>query len=139
MTPVTAIAPMTDRLFERLAVVGAGNMGSGIAQKTASEGFPTLVDLDDHKVARGLGIIEKTLQDGVHARSSGGRRCGDPRAARGTSRFVDLADADLVVEAVFEDLASTRASSSASSRSAVPTRSSRRTRLRSPSLIWPPR
>ena len=66
MTPVTPIAPITDRLFERLAVVGAGNMGSGIAQKMATEGFAvTLVDLDDQKVARGLGIIDQTLEDGV--------------------------------------------------------------------------
>ena len=45
-------------------------------------------------------------QDGVQrADLQGGRRRGHPRAVRGTSRFVDLADADLVVEAVFEDLA----------------------------------
>jgi enoyl-CoA hydratase / 3-hydroxyacyl-CoA dehydrogenase len=107
MTPVTPIAPMTDRLFERLAVVGAGNMGSGIAQKMASEGFSvTLVDLDDHKVARGLGIIDKTLQDGVQRAIFKAEDVAAIRARlRGTSRFVDLADTDLVVEAVFEDLA----------------------------------
>ena len=50
----------TDRPFERLAVVGAGNMGSGIAQKMATEGFSVmLVDLDDEKVARGLSTIEQ--------------------------------------------------------------------------------
>ena len=44
-----------------LAVIGAGNMGSGIAQKMATEGFPViLVDLYDDKVARGLAIIERT-------------------------------------------------------------------------------
>ena len=106
MTPVTPIAPLPDRIFERLAVVGAGNMGSGIAQKMASEGFTvTLVDLDDQKVARGLSIIDKTLEDGVQR----GIFKADEVAAirgrlRGTSRFVDLADTDLVVEAVFEDL-----------------------------------
>ena len=46
-----------------LAVIGAGNMGSGIAQKAATEGFPViLVDLDDAKVARGLAIISCTVQ-----------------------------------------------------------------------------
>ena len=106
MTPVTPIAPITDRLFERLAVVGAGNMGSGIAQKMASEGFAvTLVDLDDQKVARGLGIIDKTLQDGVQRAIFKAEEVAAIRARlRGTSRFVDLADTDLVVEAVFEDL-----------------------------------
>jgi len=96
-----------DRPFERLAVVGAGNMGSGIAQKMATEGFSvTLVDLDDEKVARGLGIIEKTLNDGV-ARGIFGAADAAAILARvtGTSRFDDLGNVDLVVEAVFEDLA----------------------------------
>ena len=65
----------------------------------------TLVDLDDEKVARGLSIIDKTLEDGVQRGSS--RLPRSPRSAQrvtGTSRFDDLADVDLVVEAVFEDL-----------------------------------
>ena len=96
-----------DRPFERLAVVGAGNMGSGIAQKMATEGFAvTLVDLDDEKVARGLTIVEKTLADGV----ARGIFNADSAAAiigriSGTPRFEDLAGVDLVVEAVFEDFA----------------------------------
>jgi enoyl-CoA hydratase/3-hydroxyacyl-CoA dehydrogenase len=98
--------PTLERPFERLAVVGAGNMGSGIAQKMASEGFTvTLVDLDDEKVARGLGIIEKTLNDGVQRGIFG---AADVAAIlqriAGTSRFEDLVDVDLVVEAVFEDI-----------------------------------
>jgi enoyl-CoA hydratase / 3-hydroxyacyl-CoA dehydrogenase len=96
-----------DRPFERLAVVGAGNMGSGIAQKMAAEGYSvTLVDLDDDRVARGLTIIERTLGEGV----TKGIFKADVAAAtlariRGTARFHDLADTDLVVEAVFEDFA----------------------------------
>ena len=81
-------------------------MGSGIAQKMATEGFAvTLVDLDDEKVARGMSIIEKTLNDGVQRGIF-----SPPEAAAilqrvtGTSRFEDLGDVDLVVEAVFEDL-----------------------------------
>jgi enoyl-CoA hydratase/3-hydroxyacyl-CoA dehydrogenase len=95
-----------DRPFESLAVVGAGNMGSGIAQKIATEGFPVvLVDLDDAKVARGLSIIEKTLRDGVER---GIFPAGDVATIMGritgTSRFEDLAAVDLVVEAVFEEM-----------------------------------
>ena len=49
---------MTSYNITKFAVIGAGNMGSGIAQKIASEGFKVvLVDLDDEKVARGIGII----------------------------------------------------------------------------------
>ena len=83
MTPYSSTT--TDPPFERLAVVGAGNMGSGIAQKMATEGFAvTLVDLDDEKVARGMSIIEKTLNDGVQrgifsaARGRRDSRSGSP-------------------------------------------------------------
>jgi len=104
MTLHTRLPP--DHPFERLAVVGAGNMGSGIAQKMASEGFTvTLVDLDDEKVARGLRIIEKTLGDGVQRGIFGASDVGAIlQRITGTSRFEDLGDVDLVVEAVFEDI-----------------------------------
>jgi enoyl-CoA hydratase / 3-hydroxyacyl-CoA dehydrogenase len=93
--------------FRTLAVVGAGNMGSGIAQKMATEGFDVLlVDVDDEKVARGLSTIERTLSEAV---DRGIMRADRTRAIRdrirGTSRYEDLAPADLVVEAVFEDFA----------------------------------
>ena len=87
-------------------MVGAGNMGSGIAQKIASEGFDVLlVDVDDEKVTRGIRGIEQTLQDGV------ARKLFTPDGVsailsriRGTTKFEDLATVDLVVEAVFEDI-----------------------------------
>src|SRR6476646_5772741 len=90
-----------------LAVVGAGNMGSGIAQKMATEGFDViLVDVDDQKVARGIATIERTLKEAV---DRGIMRADRTTAIRervhGTPRFDDLRDADLVVEAVFEDRA----------------------------------
>ncbi len=92
-------------VFRRLAVIGAGNMGSGIAQKMATEGFDVvMLDLDDEKVARGVGIIRQTLEQGVE------RKIFRPEQAEqilarvhGTSDWNDLADVDLVVEAVFED------------------------------------
>jgi enoyl-CoA hydratase/3-hydroxyacyl-CoA dehydrogenase len=89
-----------------LAVVGAGNMGSGIAQKMATEGFDViLVDLDDDKVARGVESIRRTLADGVARRIfSEDDAHAIFRRVRPTTRFEDLAGADLVVEAVFEDL-----------------------------------
>ncbi|MDA1259362.1 MAG: 3-hydroxyacyl-CoA dehydrogenase NAD-binding domain-containing protein [Planctomycetota bacterium] len=88
------------------AVIGAGNMGSGIAQKIATEGLPVvLVDLDDEKVARGLGIIRKMVDQGVE------RKVFRPERAEkilgnisGTSDWSKLAEVDMVIEAVFEDL-----------------------------------
>jgi enoyl-CoA hydratase / 3-hydroxyacyl-CoA dehydrogenase len=98
---------VSTRRFHTLAVVGAGNMGSGIAQKMASEGFDVfLVDLDDEKVSRGIAGIERTLKDGVE------RKLFTPDAVkeilsriRATTAFEDLANVALVVEAVFEDIA----------------------------------
>ncbi len=91
--------------FGTLAVIGAGNMGAGIAQKMATEGFDVvLVDLDDKKVERGLNGIRKSLDEGVE------RKIFRPeqaeaifRRVRGTSNWDQLAGVDLVVEAVFED------------------------------------
>ena len=88
-----------------LAVIGAGNMGSGIAQKAATEGFPViLVDLDDAKVARGLSIIDETLAGGVSRKIFS---ADDAKAIRGritgSSDWTKLSAADLVIEAVFED------------------------------------
>jgi enoyl-CoA hydratase / 3-hydroxyacyl-CoA dehydrogenase len=98
---------MAEKPFRTLGVVGAGNMGSGIAQKMATEGFDVLlVDVDDERVARGLATIERTLKEAV---DRGIMKADRTRAIRdrirGTSRYEDLAPADLVVEAVFEDFA----------------------------------
>jgi len=97
---------MADGAFRTLAVIGAGNMGSGIAQKMASEGFDVfLVDLDEEKVARGLRGIERTLNDGVERKLFTPETVKDILARiRGTARFEDLAGVDLVVEAVFEEM-----------------------------------
>src|SRR5262245_40961099 len=89
-----------------LGVVGAGNMGSGIAQKMASEGFKVvLVDLDEEKVARGVASIRKTLAEGVERRIF---KPADAEAIQarivGTTDWERLRETDCVVEAVFEDL-----------------------------------
>ena len=49
-----------------IGVVGAGNMGAGIAQKYATEGFQvTVLDISEEAVARGQKSIEATLEEGV--------------------------------------------------------------------------
>ena len=97
---------MSEKCIDKLAVIGAGNMGSGIAQKMASEGFDvTLVDLDDEKVQRGLEIIRTTLAEGVERKIfSSDEADAIQSRIHGTADWGDLADVDLVVEAVFEDL-----------------------------------
>ena len=50
--------------MEMVALVGAGNMGSGIAQKAAQEGFSVqLVDRDQPSLDRGIVMITNTLEE----------------------------------------------------------------------------
>ncbi|MCP4694297.1 MAG: 3-hydroxyacyl-CoA dehydrogenase/enoyl-CoA hydratase family protein [Desulfobacterales bacterium] len=91
--------------INKIGVIGAGNMGSGIAQKIAQEGIQVvMVDLKDEFVERGLNTIKTLLQQGVE------RKIFKPQQVeeilgriQGSSDFNAVADADLVIEAVFED------------------------------------
>jgi enoyl-CoA hydratase/3-hydroxyacyl-CoA dehydrogenase len=91
--------------INKIGVIGAGNMGSGIAQKIAQEGINVVVvDIKDEYVKRGLGIIKQLLGEGVE------RNIFSPEQVEeilgritGTTDFNAVADADLVIEAVFED------------------------------------
>ena len=92
--------------IEKIAVIGAGNMGSGIAQKYATEGFNVvLVDLDDARVEAGLARIRTLLSQGVERRIFKDAQA-EAIAGRvsGTADWERLSDVDLVIEAVFEDL-----------------------------------
>ena len=52
--------------INKIGVIGAGNMGSGIAQKIAQEGINVvMVDMKDEFVQRGLGIIKCLLEECV--------------------------------------------------------------------------
>ncbi len=90
----------------KIGVVGAGNMGAGIAQKYATEGFTTVVvDVDQAAVDRGQARVQQTLDEGV------ARKIFTPEKRDAIlGRMTFSADKDalkgctLVVEAVFEDL-----------------------------------
>jgi 3-hydroxybutyryl-CoA dehydrogenase len=90
----------------RLAVIGAGLMGSGIAQVAAQAGWQvTLRDVGDDALARGLAGIRTSLDRFV---AKGTLTGADAAAAleriTTTTELAAAADADLVVEAVFEQL-----------------------------------
>ena len=90
----------------RLAVIGAGLMGSGIAQVAAQAGWQvTLRDLDDAATTRGLGGIRKSLEKFAE---KGKIEASEVEATLGritpTTDLEAAADADIVVEAVFERL-----------------------------------
>ncbi len=93
--------------INKIGVVGAGTMGSAIAQHFAMKGLEVqLVDSSEQSLERGLGLIRSSL-DEAHAR----RLFSDDEYQRilqriqTTTLLNDLASVDLVVEAVFEDLA----------------------------------
>jgi enoyl-CoA hydratase/3-hydroxyacyl-CoA dehydrogenase len=91
--------------IKKIGVIGAGNMGSGIAQKIAQEGIPVvMVDLKDEFVQRGLGTIRRLLQEGVERKIFKPEQV-DQILSRvtATTDFTAVADADIVIEAVFED------------------------------------
>ena len=91
--------------IKKIGVIGAGNMGSGIAQKIAQEGIQVvMVDLKDEFVERGLGNIQQTLEEGVQRKILKPEQVEEILSrVTGTSDFQAIADADLVIEAVFED------------------------------------
>jgi 3-hydroxybutyryl-CoA dehydrogenase len=89
-----------------VGVVGCGLMGHGIAQISAQAGWDVVVrEIDQGVLDKGLGKIEKQLGKAVE---KGKLEQGDADAIRGriqgTLEYSDLADCDLVIEAMTEDL-----------------------------------
>ena len=92
--------------IETVALVGAGTMGSGVAQKAAQEGFKVqLIDRDQESINRGIGLISSTLDEAVNRRIMTPEKVQDVMnniiPVVETSN-VDIAT-DIVIEAVFED------------------------------------
>ncbi|WP_311224340.1 MULTISPECIES: 3-hydroxyacyl-CoA dehydrogenase NAD-binding domain-containing protein [unclassified Acidovorax] len=89
-----------------IAVIGGGTMGAGITVSALDAGLPvTMIEQGDASLARGRAHVEK-VYDGLIAK---GRMTPDAKAAvmaryAGSTRYEDVAQADLVIEAVFEDL-----------------------------------
>ena len=91
-------------LFERVAVIGAGTMGNGIAQVFASCGSEvTLVDVNGEALERGVAAIGKSLAR-VVKKERMSQEDADAAMARisRSTRLEDLTDRELVVEAVSE-------------------------------------
>ncbi len=93
--------------MKKIGIIGAGNMGGGIAQKTAQEGLSVvLVDMKPEFVERGINNIRKTLQEGVERRIFKPEQVDEILSRiHGTADTAEIKDCDLVIEAVFEDLA----------------------------------
>ncbi|WP_421915641.1 3-hydroxyacyl-CoA dehydrogenase NAD-binding domain-containing protein [Mesorhizobium sp.] len=95
------------RRIARVGVIGAGTMGGGIAMAFANGGYPvTLLETSHEALQRGLGTIEKNYAVSV-TRGSLTEEAKRERLAqfKGSTDYADLAECDLIVEAVFEDMA----------------------------------
>ncbi len=94
------------RKVERAAIIGAGTMGSGIAISFANAGIPvSIIDLAPEALQRGLDTVAKTYR-GALARGGLTQEQMDHRLGliKGATDLAAIADADLVIEAVFEDM-----------------------------------
>ncbi|MDD1773874.1 MAG: 3-hydroxybutyryl-CoA dehydrogenase [Methanomassiliicoccales archaeon] len=91
--------------LKRIGVVGAGTMGSGIAQIAAQAGFEVVMrDIEESFVQSGLGKIEKNLSKAVEkGKMSPEEKASVQARVKGTLLLDDLAEADVVIEAVIED------------------------------------
>ena len=97
-TPVRKIA--------RVGIIGAGTMGGGIAMNFLNAGIAvTILEMKQEALDRGIGVIRKnyegTLKKGKLTQAKLDQRMG---LLTGTLDYAGLADADLVIEAVFEDI-----------------------------------
>ena|SRR5687768_16395560 len=89
-----------------VGVLGCGLMGAGIAQVCAASGYRTIVrEVEQSFVDKGLARIDRFLSDGV----AKGKVTADDRAKTlgnlsGTTSFGDLAQCDLIIEAIIENV-----------------------------------
>jgi 3-hydroxybutyryl-CoA dehydrogenase len=97
---------VTVRDVQRVGVVGTGTMATGVVEVLAKAGLDVVVrGRSESKVAAALGALRKSLEKGV-VRGKLSEEERDATLARvgGTTRLEDLADADLVIEAIAEEL-----------------------------------
>src|SRR4051812_43062917 len=95
------------RPVERVAIIGAGTMGGGIAMSFANAGIPvTLIETGEEQLKRGMGVMQKNYE----ASAARGGIPADAPARRmglitGVVGLENVKDADLIIEAVFETMA----------------------------------
>ncbi len=92
--------------IRKVGVVGCGLMGSGIAQVVAQAGYPTVVrELNEELLQAGLARIRDSLDKGVEKKKvTQAKRDATWGLVQGTTEMKGLADCDLVIEVIIEDL-----------------------------------
>jgi 3-hydroxyacyl-CoA dehydrogenase len=89
------------------AVIGAGTMGGGIAMNFANAGIPVhLLDATQEGLDRGLAVIQKNYASGVKkGRMTQAQMDATMALIKPTLSYSELSDVDIVIEAVFEEMA----------------------------------
>ena len=107
VTRIPDIADDTQTIpIAKVGIIGAGTMGGGIAMNFANVGIPVkIVEAQQANLDRGLGVIRKNYDNTAKK----GRMTADDVENRmgllkGSLSLEDLADCDLVIEAVFENM-----------------------------------
>jgi 3-hydroxybutyryl-CoA dehydrogenase len=92
--------------IKKVGVLGCGLMGSGIAQTAATAGFETVVrEVSDELINKGFAGIEKSLARFVEKGTMTPDQGQQIRARlKGTISFEELADCDIIIEAIIENL-----------------------------------
>ena len=92
--------------IRKVGVLGCGLMGSGIAQTTATAGLQTVVrEVSDDLISKGFAGIEKSLARFAEKGTITAQQQTETRdRLSGTTSFYDLADCDIVIEAIIENL-----------------------------------
>src|SRR5262249_10948386 len=92
--------------MKKVGVLGCGLMGSGIAEVCAKAGYTTVVrEVDEGFLKKGLARIEGSLGRAVEkGKLPAAEKDAIQKRLSGTTRLEDLADCDLIIEAVIENL-----------------------------------
>ena len=92
--------------IKKVGVLGCGLMGAGIAQVAATAGFETVVkEVSDDLIAKGFGGIEKSLARFAEKGTITTEQQQQIRGRlSGTTSFEQLADCDIIIEAIIENL-----------------------------------
>lgn len=92
--------------IKKIGVLGAGLMGAGIAQVAAASGYDvTVVEVSDELIKKGLSGIEKSLAKFAEKGSITAEQKDSTMARlRGTTKLEEVAGADIVIEAIIENL-----------------------------------
>jgi 3-hydroxybutyryl-CoA dehydrogenase len=92
--------------ISKVGVLGCGLMGSGIAQVAAMAGYPTVVkEVSEEFLKKGMTGIDKSLAKFAEKQTiTSEKRTETLERLKGTTKFEDLADCDIVIEAITENL-----------------------------------